>query len=235
MTDPVLVAEFDDRVCESCSLLGGVDLLVHSAGQQTPAWPRTASGTRPRGTQARRQGQGEAHRGQRSHEVEGPQAARVDAHDSQAHGRCQARGARADRADRPALADIDPRKCASSPRPLGGAAWPRRASELKAAKRLEELADRCEKVARQLKQRVDEEPIQDRLISLGDPTPARSARASSPSPTSSKPSISSRERRAGRETENAKRKPGPNPRRVSPPARFDTHLTAPTGLSGASS
>jgi IS5 family transposase len=42
-------------------------------------------------------------------------------------------------------------------------------AKLKAAKRLEELADRCEKVARQIKQRVAGEPIKDRLISLADP------------------------------------------------------------------
>lgn len=35
-SDSVLVAEFDDRVCESCSLLGGVDLLVHS-GERVPS------------------------------------------------------------------------------------------------------------------------------------------------------------------------------------------------------
>jgi len=34
--DPVLVAELDDRVGESCSLLGGVDLLV-DAGERVPA------------------------------------------------------------------------------------------------------------------------------------------------------------------------------------------------------
>jgi transposase, IS5 family len=42
-------------------------------------------------------------------------------------------------------------------------------AKLKAAKRLEDLADRCEKVARQIKQRVNGEPIKDRLISLWDP------------------------------------------------------------------
>jgi len=41
-------------------------------------------------------------------------------------------------------------------------------AKLKAATRLEELADRCEKVARQIKQRVNGEPIKDRLISLWD-------------------------------------------------------------------
>ena len=42
-------------------------------------------------------------------------------------------------------------------------------AKLKAAARLEELADRCEKVARQIKQRVAGEPINDRLVSLADP------------------------------------------------------------------
>ena len=42
-------------------------------------------------------------------------------------------------------------------------------AKLRAAARLEELADRCEKVARQIKQRVAGEPITDRLISLADP------------------------------------------------------------------
>jgi IS5 family transposase len=42
-------------------------------------------------------------------------------------------------------------------------------AKLKAAARLEELADRCEKVATQIRQRVAGEPITDRLISLSDP------------------------------------------------------------------
>jgi transposase, IS5 family len=42
-------------------------------------------------------------------------------------------------------------------------------AKLKAAARLEELADRCEKVARQINQRVAGEPINDRLVSLADP------------------------------------------------------------------
>ena len=41
-------------------------------------------------------------------------------------------------------------------------------AKLKAAAKLEELADRCERVARQIKQRVAGEPIKDRLISLSD-------------------------------------------------------------------
>jgi len=42
-------------------------------------------------------------------------------------------------------------------------------AKLKAAASLEEWADRCEKVARQIKQRVAGEPITDRLVSLHDP------------------------------------------------------------------
>lgn len=42
-------------------------------------------------------------------------------------------------------------------------------AKLRAAARLDELADRCEKVAKQIKQRVAGEKITDRLISLSDP------------------------------------------------------------------
>jgi transposase, IS5 family len=38
-----------------------------------------------------------------------------------------------------------------------------------AAQRLEEMADRCEKVAVQIRRRVKGEPITDRLVSLADP------------------------------------------------------------------
>ncbi len=41
--------------------------------------------------------------------------------------------------------------------------------KLATVRRLEELADRCEKVARQIKQRVAGKPITDRLVSLSDP------------------------------------------------------------------
>jgi IS5 family transposase len=43
------------------------------------------------------------------------------------------------------------------------------AAKLKAAAALEEMADRCQKVARQIRQRVAGEPITDRIISLSDP------------------------------------------------------------------
>ena len=42
-------------------------------------------------------------------------------------------------------------------------------AKLRQATQLEELADRCAKVAEQIRQRVAGEPIQDRLISLSDP------------------------------------------------------------------
>ena len=44
-----------------------------------------------------------------------------------------------------------------------------RAGQGRAAAKLDELADRCAKVARQIKQRVRGEKITDRLISLSDP------------------------------------------------------------------
>ncbi len=42
-------------------------------------------------------------------------------------------------------------------------------AKLKAAAAMEELADRCEKIASQIRQRVKREPIKDRLVSLADP------------------------------------------------------------------
>jgi transposase, IS5 family len=42
-------------------------------------------------------------------------------------------------------------------------------AKLKAAAALEEMADRCEQVASQIKQRVKGEPIKDRIVSLHDP------------------------------------------------------------------
>ena len=42
-------------------------------------------------------------------------------------------------------------------------------AKLKAAAALEEMADRCEKVATQIRQRVTGEPIKDRIVSLHDP------------------------------------------------------------------
>jgi transposase, IS5 family len=43
------------------------------------------------------------------------------------------------------------------------------ASRTKAARKLEEPADRCEKVIEQIKQRVAGAPIKDRMVSLWDP------------------------------------------------------------------
>ena len=43
------------------------------------------------------------------------------------------------------------------------------AAKVNAAAQLEELADRCEKVASQIRQRVAGTPITDRLVSIADP------------------------------------------------------------------
>lgn len=42
-------------------------------------------------------------------------------------------------------------------------------AKLKAAAAMEELAERCEKIATQIRQRVNGEPIKDRIVSLADP------------------------------------------------------------------
>jgi transposase, IS5 family len=59
------------------------------------------------------------------------------------------------------------------------------ATKRRAAERLEELAGRCEKIASQIRQRVNGEPITDRLVSLADPDARPTARASLGSRTSS--------------------------------------------------
>src|SRR5215216_350396 len=64
-------------------------------------------------------------------------------------------------------------------------------AKLRAARRLDELADRAHKVADQITKRLAGEPITDRLVSLADPTHARSAAASSASRTSSATSFRS--------------------------------------------
>jgi transposase, IS5 family len=58
-------------------------------------------------------------------------------------------------------------------------------AKLKAATMLEQLADRCEQVARQIKRRVRGEPISDRIVSLSDPDARPIRKASSASRTSS--------------------------------------------------
>jgi transposase, IS5 family len=62
-------------------------------------------------------------------------------------------------------------------------------AKLKAAAALEP-ADRCEKVARQIKQRVAGEAIKDRILSLSDPDARPSAKAGLGSRTSSGTSAS---------------------------------------------
>jgi transposase, IS5 family len=62
---------------------------------------------------------------------------------------------------------IEARKLAAAARPNARGRGAN--AKLKAAGRLEELADRCEKVSRQIRQRVAGEPITDRIVSLADP------------------------------------------------------------------
>ena len=64
-------------------------------------------------------------------------------------------------------------------------------AKLKAATRLEELADRCEKVSSQIRQRVNGEPIKDRLMSLCDSGARPIRKGKLGKPTSSGTSISS--------------------------------------------
>ena len=57
-------------------------------------------------------------------------------------------------------------------------------AKLKAARKLEQLADRCEKVVQQIKQRIAGEKITDRLVSLWDPDarPIRKGKLSTAQP-----------------------------------------------------
>ena len=63
-------------------------------------------------------------------------------------------------------------------------------AKLTAAAALEEMADRCEKVSRQIRQRVDGKPIKDRLVSLHDPDarPIRKGKLGSQTNSDSRPS-----------------------------------------------
>ena len=127
-------------------------------------------GARAGRPQAREAGRGAEAAGAGSLAVDGSHAAGGDAHDPAPLRRGEVRGAEVDRADRRAAG------AARSPRRRRLAAIARRRArgrgakaKLKAAAQLEQLADRCEKVATQIKQRVAGEPINDRLVSLADP------------------------------------------------------------------
>ncbi len=99
----------------------------------------------------------------------GTQAARVDAHDPAAQRRGEVRGAALDRRDGQAARAVDRGEQTAG----SGGAQPgtRRGAraKLRAVAKLEQLADRCERVASQIKQRLAGEPISDRLVSLSDP------------------------------------------------------------------
>lgn len=61
------------------------------------------------------------------------------------------------------------------------------AAKRRAAQRLTELADRCEKVATQIRRRVAGEPITDRLVSRADPDPRPIREGKLPEPTHYEP------------------------------------------------
>jgi IS5 family transposase len=98
---------------------------------------------------------------------DGSQAPDDHPHDPSALRRGQAGGAEADRRDRRAVGALDPRGTAArrDRKARGRCAKAR----LKAAVALEEMADRCEKVGGQIKQRVAGKPIKNRIVSLHDP------------------------------------------------------------------
>jgi len=73
-------------------------------------------------------------------------------------------------------------------------------AKLKAAASLEEMADRCEKVADQIRQRVKGEPIKDRIVSLADPDarPIRKGKLGKPTNLASECPSTAESRQNGR-------------------------------------
>jgi hypothetical protein len=177
---------------EALSSADGADRLDrgrgrHSQGDGFGGWRPTGSGRWPGGgSQAGGQDRGQAHRGAGSLARGRPPAACADALGTAALRAGQGGGARADQADRAAARAFGQGDSAAG---CGGAA-PGVQAKLKAARKLEELADRCEQVTEQIKKRVAGEKITDRLVSLWDPD-ARSIRKGklSHSPASSAMSV----------------------------------------------
>ena len=98
-----------------------------------------------------------------------PAAAGNHAHDPGSLGGGQGAGAEADRADRRVVGALDQGGPSARSARQGQGARARRQGQAQGRRGLEELADRCEKIAGQIKQRVAGEPIKDRIISLFDP------------------------------------------------------------------
>jgi len=116
------------------------------------------------GSQADRKAQGEQDAGARPLAVDEPAVARDLQYDSPPQRGGEGRDPRADKANRTAAGALGHR---GAPAGRDGKARGRGAqAKLRAAAK---LADRCEKVAKQIKQRVAGEKICDRLISLSDP------------------------------------------------------------------
>jgi IS5 family transposase len=154
---------------------GGPDRLDGDRGRrQVPdrRWPGGARRARARqgGSQAGGQDRRDDGQGQGSLACDGAHAARDHAHHPSAQRAGQDRGAQAHRADRQAARALSPRSAAPRrPRARAKARGRGAQAKLRQAARLQELADRCAKVATQIRQRVAGEKIPDRLISLSDP------------------------------------------------------------------
>ena len=150
-----------------------IDSTVIEADVKLPdrrgAGVERGTGTGAGGPQACQADRGEEGAGAGSLAVDGSQAQNDHPHDPAALRGGQAGGPEVDRRDRGAARALDQ---GSAP---AGAVARRRArgrgakAKLKAAAALEEMADRCEKVAAQIRQRVKGEPIKDRIVSLHDP------------------------------------------------------------------
>jgi transposase, IS5 family len=85
------------------------------------------------------------------------------------HRAGQERGAQADRADRRAALQVGQGGAALAATARRKARGRGAQAKLKAARKLEQLADRCEKVTEQIQKRVRGEKITDRLVSLWNP------------------------------------------------------------------
>ena len=143
---------------------------------------RRRPGAGARGAQAGGQDRRQAHRGQGSLTRGRAPVARDHAHDAPPLRAGQGGRAQADQADGRAACPLGQGGAAARRR--GQAPGPGRGAQakLKAARQLEQLADRCEKVVEQITKRLKGEKITDRLISLWDPDarPIRKGKLSQP-------------------------------------------------------
>src|SRR5215203_495121 len=167
-------ADRDGDARETVSATGGADRLDRDRGgceipDRCGLGVGRRADARPRGSQAREADRLQGGAGAGSLAGDGAQAAGDFAHDPPPHRRGQERGAQAHGRDRRAVGALGQGSApARRGRQAQGAGRGAKGKQRAAAK-LEELAGRCEKVARQIKQRVAGEPIKDRIVSLFDP------------------------------------------------------------------